>query len=442
MSKDHAHSHPGLSVDVERTDATSVKVSFSVTAEEFEQTVRRALTNVGRHTKVKGFRPGKVPIQMLEKRHGAEVRREVLHHFLDDAYRRAVEDNELKPAAHPHIDIESIDVSPGQGVSHEFELFLKPDFELGNYKGLEVAGRTIEVGEEEVEAALEDLRRQRSRTEPAGDEGLPEDGMAVCKIEFLGESSDEPLLSRDGIRLSPKTAPTGVDADAFREAMTGAKEGDVVTVPVLAFPDEFPQEEARGQPGTCRLTLDQAFRIVMPAEEELFEIFEAEDAAGMRRAAAERIREGKQEAEEQRIEAALLNQVIELHPMEVPGGYIEQQVQAKAEETRRELLSAGTSEEDADARIRDELERMRDSTAKALKAAWLIEEIAGKEGLEVQEKDMAGELKRIAERNQVPVDEVRKYYQAQGLVSQLALELLERRVRSFLREAADIRVTD
>ena len=434
----HDHAHEGLDVRVERTDEGTAKVSFTVTAEEFERTVQTGLRNMGRNTRMKGFRPGKVPSAVLERQFGPRVRQEAIQHFLNHAYERAVQDEDLKPAAHPRVDLSELEPLAGQPLTCDFEVFLRPEFELGDYKGLEVERRAIEVDDEEVEAALADLKRQRSRAEPAGEEGLEAEGMAVCRLEFSMEGREEALMDRDGIRLSPKTPPGGIEAEAFEERMTGAKEGDVVELPIT-FPEEFPEEEARGKEGLCRVTVNQAFRIVPPTDEEICELLEVEDPSELDAKARERIHEAKEREELGRIETELLDQVIEMHAMTLPAPYLEEQVQAKVNEARGNLLEQGLTEDQAEAQIAEQMDEFRRMTERGLRAVYLMEEIAKAEEMRISQEEMDAELASIAQRNDAEVDEVRKYYQENRLVPQLALELLERKIRSFLRDSADIR---
>ncbi|MEM7306954.1 MAG: trigger factor [Planctomycetota bacterium] len=430
---------PDVDVQVDRTDDGVAKVSFTVPAAEFEETVRFGLRNVGRNTRMKGFRPGKVPAQVLEKQFGARVRSDAVQHFLNHAYESAVQKNDLKPAAHPRIDVAGLEPEPGQPLTGEFQIYLRPDFELGAYKGLEVGTQPVEATDEEVEAALEDLKRQQSRPEPAGDDGLDPEGMALCRLEFLMEGRDEALLDRDNIRISPKTPPGGIEAEVFEEKLSGATDGAAVDIPIT-FPDEFPEEEVRGKEGTCRVTVKEAFRIVPPTQEEIFQLMEVEDEDALNTKAKERIQEAKEQQEQARIEGELLDQVIEMHAMTIPQPYLEEQVQAKAAEAKQNLMTQqGLDEEAADSQVADQMDEFRRSTEKALRAVYLMEEIAKAEDLKVSKEEISAEMESIAARNGVELDEVRKYYHENGIVSQLALELLERKIRSFLRESADIR---
>jgi len=435
---DHAHTHEGFDVQVERTDQGTAKVSFTVSAAEFESNVAKGLQNVGRNTRMKGFRPGKVPAKVLEKQFGEQVRREAVQHFLNHAYDDACKQHDLKPAAHPRINLDELKVEAGAPLEHSFEIYLRPEITLAEYKGLEVERAKIEVSDEEITAALDDLRRQRSRPEPAGDDGLSADGMALCRLVFTTEGRDEPLLDRDNIRLSPQTAPGGIDAEAFEKALTGTKDGDEVQVPVT-FPDEFPEESVRGQEGLCTITVRQAFTVVPPTDEEIFQMMEVENEEEMLKVARERIAEAKENEENSRIETALLDQVIELHDFEIPPGYLAEQAEAKAAEMRQNLIQQGMPEEAADAQIAEQKDEIRISSEKALRAVYLLEEISKAEDLKVSKEEMTEELGRIAQRNNASVDEVGKYYHENQMFSQLALELLERKVRRFLRESADVR---
>jgi trigger factor len=435
---DHAHTHEGFDVQVERTDQGTAKVSFSVSAAEFDRTVAQGLKNVGNRTRMKGFRPGKVPVKLLEKQFGEEVRRDTVQHFLNHAYDEACKKHDLRPAAHPRINLDELKPECGAALEHAFEIYLRPEVTLGEYKGLEVEKRKVAVDDDEVESALADLRRQRARPEPAGDAGLDADGMALCRLEFTAEGRDEVLLDRDNIRLSPKSPPGGIDPAVFEERLTGAKDGDVVAVPI-AFPGDFPDAEARGKQGVCRVSVRQAFRIVQPTDAEVRELLGVADEAEMLKVARERITEAKEQEERQRQETELLDQVIEMHAMEIPPGYLEEQAQAKAAEMQENLAAQGMEAAAAEAQVAEQMAEIRLTSEKALRAVYLLEEISKAEDLKVTKEEMTAELAAIAERNQVQVEEVGKYYQENRMFSQLALELLERKVRRFLRESADVR---
>lgn len=434
----HEHAHPGLEVEVEHTGPCTATVRFTVSPEEYARTRDRGLKQVSQRTRMKGFRPGKMPRAILEKHFGAEVDREAVQHFLNHAYDVAIRDHELRPAAHPRVDLESI-AAPAAGtpLEHRFEVWLRPQVQLGDYRGIPVEPRPTEVDDEELERTLEDVRRQNARPEPAGDEGLAEDGMAVCRVAFLVEGRDEPVLEREGLRLGPRTTPAGVEEESYRQGMIGAKAGETREFP-LVIPESFPEEAVRGAQGTCRIVLDQVYRIVLATDDELARMLKVEGPDALREEVRTRIRAAKEDQERHRIESEILERLIAEHPMDLPQPLLEAQAEARVEELRQSLTEQGFPAEEVEERLAEERAQALEGSARAMRAVYLMEEIAKVEGIQVTAPDLEAEMRSIAERNETDLDEVRKYYRQEGLVQQLALELLERKVRSFLREAADI----
>jgi len=423
-----------LQVTVEKS-AGEAQVSFTVPAAEFESEYNRTLNHAAKHVRVKGFRPGRVPGHMVEKTHGEEARRETIQHFLNQAYQQAVEEHELQPASHPRIDLGEVAVARGEDFNQQFQLQLRPEFELGDYRALKVEGASLDVSEEEVEGAVEDLRRQRATPEPAGEDGLPEDGMALCKCTVL--FGEEEIETRENLRISPVTPMQGVEPELFKERLTGAMEGDQVEVP-FTFPEGFGREELAGKDGLARIELGAPLRIVLPPDEELWKLLEAEDEEAFRDRVANEVAKIKEQQDAGRIETELLERLIEQTEMELPSGLVSEQTEARVAAMRAELAEQQLDEEQVDAQLDSQGEAARTASERGLRAMFLIEAIAKEEGLEVKQPDIVEELEGIASRNQTSLEEVRDYYQREGLFNQLVMELQERKVRAFLRENADI----
>ena len=159
----------------------------------------------------------------------------------------------------------------------------------------------------------------------------------------------------------------------------------------------------------------------------------------MERELRSRLANSKQEAENRRVESALLDRLLEEYPMELPGPLIQAQVDGRVAETRQALETQGLEEAELEARLAEEGRQAFEATSRAMRAVYLMEEIARAREIKVADADVEQELSSIAQRNGVDLAEVRKYYQEEGLFQQLALELLERKVRTFLRESADIK---
>ena len=344
-------------------------------------------------------------------------------------------ENELKVVGFPKLDTDSITRLEGQDFSHEFEVSLRPEIDLTDYKGISVESQLAPVMEQEVEAALEDVRKQQAHPEPAGEEGLGEDGMALTKVEWTVD--DESVLEREGLRLSPEMPIPGVDAEAYTAAMSGKGDGDEVELE-LTVPDDFEKEEMRGKKGLCKIRIDQAYKMIPPTDDELLKMLAVEEGEDLEKAISKRIGEAKQEQEERRIENEILERLVREHPMELPEKMIEEQTGMRLAQLKQQLSEQGTPEDKLDEEAAQHEAEMRQTSEKGMRTLFLIQAIAEKEDLLVKNEDMLEELKSIAERNQSTFEEVRDYYQENRLFDQMAIEILERKVRGFLRENAEV----
>ena len=427
---------PAVDLNVEKQGPTQVKVSFRVPQDEFQSEVKRGLMRQRGRIRMKGFRPGKAPLAVVEKAYGDEVRQEVREQFLRQAYQRAVEEGELRPLQHPRLEQEQIEAAAkSEEFALDFEINLRPDIDVSGCKGLKIESELAPVMDQEVESAIEELRRQQSHPEPAGEEGLPEDGIFVCNIEFLvGETSH---FQRENLRLSPETCPPGLDPDAFRDAAIGSKEGDVLEI-ATPMPPYIENEEVRGQDGVCRVEMTQVFRMVTPPDEQLFGVLGATDEDDMRAKVHEKLVEAKQTQEENRIESALLDQLVQQAGIEIPETLLEEQTQARLAQLRQKLEQEGVSEEKIEEAVQEQTGTAREDAQKGLQALLVVEAIGEQEDLLVSREDIEQEIRTIAERNDATTDEVRDYYSKSEMGQQMAVEILERKVRRFLRENAEI----
>ena len=426
-----------MEVTCNNTGPCEARISFSIPRDDFDKALAQALTESGKNVRMKGFRAGKVPRSFLEKQFGPEARRQVVEHFSQQAFRQAIEEHELKPVGRQAIELDGVDFDTPEGLQHEFDVSLRPTIELGEYKGLELQSELSPVLDEEIDQALDDLRRQQATPEPVGDEGLPSDGVAVLTLRW--ERGGEVVFEREGLRMSPEAAPPGVDPDEFKGALTGTQVEDERELS-FTIPDDFPEvdEEHRGQEAACHIKITEAFEMIPASDEDIAKLLESDDYDAARETARKQMQEAREHQELQRQEGVLLQQVLGAHDFELPSTMVEEQVNGRVQQLTMQLSQQGLEGEELEAELTKQTETVRDEVVKGTKALFLVSELAEREGLEVTQEDMSGELAQIAQRNQASIEEVMNYYRENRLMDQVAIELIERKVRKFLRENANI----
>ncbi|MDF1837967.1 MAG: trigger factor [Planctomycetota bacterium] len=423
-----------MDITIDKTEANVAKVQFTVPAKDFDQAYKRGLSQARSQSAMKGFRPGKVPMKMVESKHGEEIKDDIKQHFLRQAYSQAVEENSLKPIAHPRIQKDDTELAEDGSFGMEFEISLRPEIELPEYKGLKIENEIEAIQDTDIDSALEEVMRQQSRTEEATD-GIEEDGIVLCNVKFM--HGDDEVFNREGLRLSPTTAPPGVDGDKFKELLVGAKTDETIEV-AMTLPDTLEDESKRGQEGTCHIQVTQAFNMVPPTTEELCELLQVEDEAGLREKVRESLGQAATDRENNRVETVLLDQLIDSCDIELPGPVLEEQTQNRLQSVANRLAQSGVPHDEIEKELEDQKETAGEDAAKGLKALLIVETLGEKEDLMVTQDDIEAELTSIAARNQSTVEDVRKYYGENNLGQQMAIELLERKVREFLREHAVI----
>ncbi len=424
-----------MQVTVERTGPCVARVSFTVPATDYDGEVARLLKQAASQSKMKGFRPGHVPSALVEKQHWKEIRHEARQRFLNEAYQKAVEGEKLRPLAHPRVDLGEPSPLSGLPFSFTFELSLRPDFTLGEYKGQAVDSKPEQVSDEKVEQAIENIKQQQARPEPAGDAGLPENGMALCRVELFCD--DKSVFVRDGLRLGPDTSMPGMDQATYKQKMIGAKDKDSFDVD-LTFPGDFEVESARGKLGRCHVSVEQAFLVVLPDRAEVMRSLGQENEESFLAFVRERLAEALKEQEDRRVENVIIDRLIDGHAFDLPESMVTEQIHARQEQLRKELTDGGASAEKAAEQITGQEAATREAAIRTSRGYFLIEAIAQKESIQVTEEELLSELRGIAQRNRASLEDVTEYYKKNNLLGQVAMELVERRVRRMLRESAKI----
>jgi trigger factor len=425
-----------VQVSVDKSGPCEATVTFSVPRSDFDREYQTALRAGAKNLNMKGFRPGKVPAKIVEREHGPQVHQQAIEHFMGKAYDEAVKENELSPIGHERVLIENIVIEDGADLEHSFKVSLKPEFELKEYKGLECTSELEPVVDQELEDAINDLRMQQSTPLSLEDgETLAEDGQAMCSLIWTCDG--ETILEREGLRLAPLAPIPGIDAEEFKKNMTGTKAGDEVTFEITV-PEEFDKEELRGKTATSTITISEAFKLVPPADEDIWKVLGVDNKDEFDTQARERMEQAKEQQEHNRQETVLLEGLLESYDFDLPAMMVESQVENRKAQMKSQLTQNGVPEDQQDAQVEEKSSEIEEATYKAVRALFLVNAIAEKEELKVEEQDMAAELQRIAQQHQTEFEQVVEHYRKNNLFQQVQIELLERKVRAFLRENGKI----
>jgi trigger factor len=329
-----------MQVSIETTGALERRMEVSVPRERIEQAIDERLKRVSRTAKLKGFRPGKVPLKVVKQQFGAQVRQEVLSDLMQTSFAEAVSQEKLNPAAGPRI--EPLSVGPDEDLRYRatFEVF--PEIDLQGIEGLAVVRPAAEVTDADVDAMVLNLREQRPRFEVVEREGREGDRVTM---DFVGEVDGAPFEGSKGDDVGVLLGGGRMLKD-FETGITGMKadERRQVNVP---YPADYHNPSLAGKVATFDVHVKKVEERRLPEVDDEFcreygvleggvEQLRREVRDNMERELADNIRA--------RLKQQLLDGLLQANPLEVPTGFVDAQVREMQIEAARRTGATDASQ--------------------------------------------------------------------------------------------------
>ncbi|HKR99786.1 MAG TPA: trigger factor [Candidatus Dormibacteraeota bacterium] len=386
-----------LSVRAESQGNSLVALHVDAPAEEVNAGISLALQHLARRVRVPGFRPGKAPGPMVERAVGWDaVRREALDHLVPDLYRRAVEQAAIDPVGDPDLDVGALERD--QPLTFTATVTVRPTVTLGDYQSIRVAEVPAEVSDEQVDEALEDVRRAQST--------LKDVQRAAAEGDVIHGTL---VLQRDGERLSAEDAgERDIELDRERlvpgivDGLVGMSAGDARSFEIM-LPQDYHREELRG----ATVTVDAAVssvreRELPPLDDELAKREGTTPSLDELRARyRERLGEIAQESARERYESEVLGALRDTARVDIPEVMINREVERQLADLDYRLSAMGLSLERYAELTGQTMEKLRgerrESAVARVKLDLALDALASEEGIEVDEAQVERESRRLAE---------------------------------------------
>lgn len=313
-----------MQVSVEKTaNKLERKLRISVPADRVEKEFRSRLRSFAKNAKLKGFRPGKVPMNVLERQYGPQVREEVLNELVRATYNEALAQESLKPAGSPRI--EGTDAAPGSAFKYTAIIELYPEVELKALDGIKVERTTVEITVADVDKMIETLRKQRASWNPvdraaaAGDQVMVDfEGRLDGTVFNGGTGKDVRVVLGDGRFLQ-----------GFEDNLLGAATGEQREFD-LPFPADYPNADLAGKTANFSATVKEVAELELPPVDEDFCIAFGVDEGGIEKLKTD-VRANMQMELNQRLRRMVKQQVLDglvgLHKIELPASLVKDELQ-------------------------------------------------------------------------------------------------------------------
>lgn len=434
---DAEKSEKRMSLQVRISDLGACKKHVSVTVPEADIAGIRndALAELGERAQVPGFRPGRVPRALLEKRFRTEIAGDIKQKVLLASLEQLSDEFEIEPISEPRIDVESLDIPDSGDFHYEFEVEVRPDFELPDYSGMTIRRSTGQPTEEEIaehkEQFLASYAERLTSTEPAA----PGD-FIICDITCTHEGKVIREVKGYALKLMPKLNFQDAVLDGFDQLLTGAMAADsregTVTISL-----QSPVVEMRGEKVQVRFDVAEVQKVQMPTiDREFCERLNAENEDELNellRSSVERQMEFQQRQETRR---QVLDRITASADWELPESLVRQQTENALRREILEMSQAGFTREQILARENQIRQDALETTRQALKEHFVLDKIATKEGIECEQSDIDRELLMMSFQSGEPVRRIRARMAKSGMIENLEAQLRERKAVDFILEKA------
>ena len=405
-------------------------VEVEIPAAVLSREADRVTNEFGRHAKVPGFRPGKIPASVVRTRFAKEIQEEVVSRVLGASFREAVHGKGLEPVGEPQL--EHLDpFIEGAPMKFKARFEVKPQIELGEYRGLEVEEPAIEVTETDVDAMIERLRDQASHYRVESERGLEDGDFAVIDIASSGEDI-EPKNDSGHFKLGEDTP-----LPELHEALRGKRAGDTASFD-KAYGEDANQEAWRGKTVHHDVTLKEIRVQEKPEVNDEFakSVGGWETVAQMRETIEADIRKHR-EAEAQRFKRNQVGEkLLAAHTFDVPETLVEDELGKSLNNYARYLASQGVNLETAEMDWRRIGEEFRPEAIKRVKRSLILEAIAKKEQIEVSDVEVDAEIRQAAREQGREFADVKHHLKHEGGYESLRASLAQdRALELVLREA-------
>ncbi|MBU3937854.1 MAG: trigger factor [Proteobacteria bacterium] len=426
-----------MQINVEDVSSLTKKMIITLPEAQVAQEMESAYKKLNSEVSLKGFRKGKVPRQVLEKNYGPKVEYDVAEKLIQGTYFDALEKSKIDAVVHP--DIREQKFAENGTFVYTAEVDVRPQFELAEYKGIEIEQPALEVSDEEISQELEALRKQMAPLQSVEDRAIENGHLAV--VDFQGYHNGTAIKQVVGENYSVDVG-SGKYGKEFEEKLLGLKKGEEASQEI-DFPESFANPILAGKKIEFKINVKDVKERVLPALDDEFAKEVGEEFASLD-ALKSHIREKKlqtkKDAQRGDLTDKLMKVLIETHDFEIPPRLVAYEIEAMIKELESNLERQGMTLEGAGFNRDALVEQYKLAAQSRVKGDFLLKKVAEKEALKLENEDIDAGFKRISEQYNMPVSEVKKYFSSRDDLLPFMAELLNEKILSFLIDAAKMKI--
>jgi trigger factor len=424
---------------VDYTDVTDTQKTLvvEIPSDVVEHEIERVTRDYARQVKLPGFRPGKIPAKVVRQRFRQQILNDVAQDLIPRTMDDVLRERGVEPVDTPRVKVESID--EGQPLKFSAEVETAPPVDPGDLASITVRRTSVPVTDDQVASTIERLRGAQARFEPV--EGRAAEigdsvvlNMTRRKITGEGEEPAEPeKLENVGVDLGAEGNPPGFDAE-----IAGLSPSDTKTFRIT-FPADYQVESLAGAEVEYAVSMVGVRRKVLPSLDDEF----AKDLGygsldELRGTVRERLQRDAGRTQEREMRQDLLRQLAQRVTATAPESLVAREVDRRVEEFVHQLVEQGVDPRQVNLDWDEMRKSQRETAEETVKCALVLDEVARREGLRVEDREIDAEVARFAERSGQPPDKVRERLTKEGAISRIYTGLRREKAIDYALSRATI----
>ncbi|MGR3174982.1 MAG: trigger factor [Candidatus Scalindua sp.] len=424
-----------MNIEIEEVGPCKKLLKIEIPKEKIEDEWQKQLNEVSRMANLPGFRKGKAPRKLLEKKFSDKIIEEVKRAVVSESYKQALEGNKLSPIGDP--DVGDIDLELGKPLKFEITLEVLPTFELGEYKGMQLKKKPVSITDEDIDKALNAVSRQKTQLTVVNKGKVKDGDYIICDCEVC--INDEKIWNDEELEVMVSgSSVANINVPDLKDNLVGAKSGDKLTMDV-ELGDNFSVEQYRNKSARMEISIKEIKRPASPdINDELAKQVGYDTLDELREFLSKRLEVEKKNQVEGEMHEQIYSKLIEMANFDLPGDMIAHQSNERLHRYQMELINKGTPLEEVEKNIDDLKNASEESVVKDFKMSLVIDRIAEKEKIFVTENDINQKINGLAGMYGIEPTAMKKQLERINGMSNLRHQLKEHKTLNLLMKEATI----
>jgi trigger factor len=410
------------------------ELDLEIPADEVTKKLESVAKEFARVARVPGFRPGKAPVSLIRRRFAEDIKGEVVQSLVPERVEKAVTEQKLTPVSQPQV--EKLDFIEGQPLKFRAVFEVLPEFELGNYKDLELEMPTMDVTDDDVTKTLEEMRERAAAFAPV--EGRPAENGDFVQLKLTGT----PEGGGDPIQADSVLCHLGAEEtmEPFNENLRGANTGDHKNFDV-AYPADYPDAKLSGKTYHYAVEVLGIKNKKLPELNDEFakDVSDAATLDELKTKVRESLEHQRDHKHKELLREKVIAALIKLHDFPVPESLVQHQMDVRLERVVRSLAAQGVDPRAVNVDWVTLRSRQQERASDDVKAELIVDRIASAENIDVTDEEVNHELEHAATHSGESAAAIHARLTKQGTLDRMKAKLRSDKTLDWLAQNSRIR---